>query len=212
MLRVGMSLVLLGLVPVVGRADVIIGNLGAASGGSSRISPIIFLGASFTMGSQSYTLSGAKIVLANTPVRETNFRLESDSAGDPSGTVLSKFTNPPFGSGITTYMFTPSSPFTLAANTKYWLVGSTNGADTSWVTTSPNTDPSGPGATFGGYSFSSSSGANWSNIGFTTQFQIEGTPIVPAVVVPEPSSLVLVGIVACVAMVVGWHRRRKLAK
>ena len=63
----GMAFALLGLLPTVSRGDVILGNLGAASGGSTGISPIVFIGASFTMGNRSYSLSGAKIVLTNTP-------------------------------------------------------------------------------------------------------------------------------------------------
>ena len=201
-------LVLLGMSPAVGRADVILGNLEAGSRGNSVINSADYVAGSFTLGGQAYYHSDAQIILTNIPASDTTFQLESDSSGrsQPSDTVLSTFTNPTFGSGLTTYTFTAGSPFTLAANTTYWLVGSTNSSNTNWVTSNPATNPTGSGAAFGSYLFSFNSGTTWSNFSSVApQFQLDGTPSVGS---PEPSSLVLAGTVACVAAAVAWRRRR----
>jgi hypothetical protein len=203
----GTVLVLLGLAPAVCRADVILGNLGTGDGSTSlTLNSTTFTGASFTMGSQAYSLSDVQITLENNPSSGTIFQLESDASGKPSSAVLFTFTTPTFGSGLATYTFPVSSPFTLAANSKYWLVGLTNSGSTSWVASNTSTNPAGGGATFGSYSFSASSGASWSNLsGFTPEFQVNGTPSVGS---PEPSSLLLTGMAACMAAAVGWRRRR----
>jgi hypothetical protein len=199
----GMGLVLLGLAPAVGRADMILGNLGAPNGSSVSIDSTDLYAASFTMGSQAYSLSDAQITLTFSPPSSTTFELESDSAGQPSGTVLSTFDNPILLSGLRTYTFTPDSPFTLAANTTYWLVGSTTDSSTTdWVASAPATNPTGSGATFGSYASSSDAGATWNASFPTTQFQLDGAAI------PEPSSLFLTGTGICVVATVGLLRRR----
>ena len=204
----GMALVLLGLAPAAGRADMIFGNLDAATGNDSN-SQSLNIGnlyaVSFTMGSQDYSLSDVQIRLTFSPPANTTFQLRSDTSGHPSGGTLLTFTNPTFGSGQTTYTFTPGSPFTLAADTTYWLVGSTtSGLNANWAVTSPLTNPSGSGASFGSYADTSTGGGTWFNSAATTQFQLDGT----TAAVPEPSSLFLTGTGICVAAAVGWHRRR----
>jgi hypothetical protein len=198
-------LILLGLTPAVGQAAVILGNLGATRGGNQSIGPTQWYAASFTMGSTPYKLSDVQVTLGNNPVAGTTFLLETDASGHPSGTVVSTLpTNTPaFGSGTTTYTFSPGSPITLAAGTKYWLVGHTptGGGNTAWNNSSSN--PAGSGATFSGFASSGNSGSAWTTATNSVLFQIDG------VAVPEPSSLILVGTVACVGAAAGWRRRRK---
>ena len=207
-LRAGMGLVLLGLAPAAGRADMIFGNLDAATGSDSSSQSLNvgnLYAVSFTMGSQDYSLSDVQIRLTFSPPANTTFQLRSDTSGHPTGGPLFTFTNPTFGSGQTTYTFTPGSPFTLAADTTYWLVGSTtSGLNANWAVTSPPTNPSGSGASFGSYSASTTGGGTWFNSAATTQFQLDGT----TAIVPEPSSLVLTGTGVCVAAAVGLRRRR----
>ena len=175
----GMVLVLLGLAPAVGRADLVLGNLGAGDGTSLSIESTDLVAASFTMGNQDYTLSDVQIRLTFSPPFSTTFQLESDAPGvsRPSGTSLLTFTNPNFSSGARTYTFTADSPFTLAANTTYWLVGSTsNSLPANWVVSDPDTRPTGPGADFGFYADSSDSGATWGFLAplATPMFQVDG--------------------------------------
>ena len=207
----GLALVLLGLAPAVGRANVILGNLGtvATDGSSQPIDKGNWFAASFTMNSLAYSLSDVQITLRGDPASDTTFTLQSNATvptpSHPSGTNLVTFTNPTFGGGTTTYTFPAGSAFTLAANTTYWLVGHTNSSATDWITSNPQTNPSGSGATFGTYAQSTNSGVTWTNTTANSpKFQLDGTPAG----VPEPSSLVLVGTVACVATAVGWRRRR----
>lgn len=214
-LRAGMALVLLGLAPAVGRASIIIGNLtGAVNSSNQSINNNNWYAASFTMGSQAYTLSDVQITLSN-PQVSTIFTLQSNATlplpPHPSGTDVATFTNPPLtgGATATTYLFNAASAFTLAPNTTYWLVGRTNAAATQWVRrNNAPLNPIGSGATFGTYALSGNAGSTWSNDSPSTSpiFQLDGTP--SATGVPEPSSLVLVGTVACVALAVGWRRWR----
>jgi hypothetical protein len=212
MLWASIVVALLGLAPTVGRADLIIGNLAAATANDNVSQSINFserYAVSFTMGSQAYSLSDAQIRLTFSPPNATRFQLESDAGGNPSNTGLVTFTNPTFGSGQNTYTFTADSPFTLAPNTTYWLVGSTTNAALSanWAVTLLLTNPSGSGASFGSYADTTTSGATWFNSASTTQFQLNGTPAA----VPEPSSLVFASISACGAFGC-WRRSRRKAE
>jgi hypothetical protein len=209
----GIGLLLLGLAPAVCRANVVIGNLGAGDSSNQSIDSGNWFAASFTMGSVAYSLSDVQIRLGANPNSTTTFTLQSNATvpapSHPSGTNVATFTNPTFVGTTTTYTFNVSSPFTLAANTTYWLVGHTNGGATAWKRSDPQTNPSGSGATFGTYALSGNSGATWSNnTEHSPLFQVDGTPTVGS---PEPSSLVLVGTVACVAGAVAlrrWRTRR----
>jgi len=204
-------LVLLGLTPAVGRASVILGNLGAGDGSNQAFNSGNWYAASFTLGSQGYSLSDVQIRLQNA-VAGTTFVLESNATGTPpshpSGTVVSTFIHPTFASGTNTVAFTPSSPVTLTANTTYWLVGSVTGAGSAaWKRSNPVTLPSGSGATFGNYALSGNAGTTWTvdTSNNATLFQVDGTPLTG---VPEPGSLLLVGTVACVAGALRLRRRR----
>lgn len=204
----GMVLILLASAPAAARADVILGNLGSGNGGSPTISTTEFIGASFTMGSQAYALSDVQITLNGTVSSGTTFELESDASGNPSGTALFTFTNPTFsGTNLTTYKFPAGSPFTLAANTTYWLVGLTTSGSSGWVVSSPSTNPSGV-ATFNQYKETTNSGSSWSPLGSTPVLELDGTPMTG---VPEPSSFALLGAASAVLSLGGWYRRRRSA-
>jgi hypothetical protein len=201
------ALVLLALAPAVGRANVIIGNLETGNGSVSPINSKNQAAYSFAMGSQPYTVSDVMITLGGNPPSDTTFQLQSDAIGRPSGNVLVTFIDPPFvndlGAG-TDYTLGVPAPVTLAANVTYWLVGFTGSSSANWVNSKPQTDPSGPGATFVAYALSGDSEATWTNSdSVRPKFQLDGT-----VNSPEPSSLVLVGTVAGVAAATRGCRRR----
>lgn len=202
----GLATLLLGLAPSVGRADVILGNLGAGDGGNVMINPNNYVAASFTMGSQAYALSDVQVRLTGGVPPEITFQLRGDAGGSPAGGVLVTFNGAGTSEQATnTFTFAAGSPFTLTPNSTYWLVGSTTSSSARWVDSSPPTNPSGIGATFGQYKESSNSGSSWSGSSVKPLFQLDGTPTG----VPEPSSLALVGAVACVAAAAGWRRRTR---
>jgi len=201
----GLALVLLTLVPAATRADVIIGNLGAGDGGKVTLNGNS-VAASFTMGSQAYSISDVQIRLQGNVPSQLTYQIRDDAGGQPSNNVLLTFNGQSAMTTATlTYTFGAGSPFTATANSTYWLVGFSS-QPAGWVDSSPQTNPSGSAATFGQYEQSTSSIGPW--IPLLTdapKFQLDGTPLVGS---PEPSSLVLVGTVACVAAAVGLCRRR----
>ncbi len=203
----GTVLVLLTMAPAATRADVIIGNLSAGDGGKVQINDDS-VAVSFTMGSQAYSISDVQIRLQGNVPSQLTYQIRDDASGQPSNNVLLTFNGQSAATTATvTYTFNAGSPFTAAANTTYWLVGFSS-QPASWVDSSPQTNPSGSAATFGQYEQSpSSTGLGpWSSLSSDApKFQLDGTPTGS----PEPSSLVLVGTVTCVAAAVGWRRRRQ---
>ena len=204
----GLALVLLGLAPAATRADVIIGNLGAVDGGNVSLSATNYEAVSFTMGSQAYSVSDVQIrILGNGNLDAITFQMRDNAGGQPSNSVLFTFDGQSASfNGTNTLTFGAGSPFTLTANSTYWLVGFSSNGNAKWVDSSPLTPPAGSGATFGQYSASTNSGTNWSSDpSDAPKFQLDGTPSVGS---PEPSSLLLTGTAACMAAAFGWRRRR----
>lgn len=148
-------------------------------------------GSSFTTGSSSYNLQSATLLFQQLTASPNLFvRLYSNSSGTP-GTLITSFTNP---ASITTSLanntFTLATPYTLAANTTYWLVsGTTGGGEYYWGYTQSFNQTGLPGWTIGdGFVFSSDQSASWGTdpTGGPYQFSLEGT----ATSVPEPGSVV----------------------
>ena len=121
-------------------------------------------------------------------------RLYSNSSGTP-GTQLTSFTNP---ASITTTLanntFTLATPYTLAANTTYWLVsGTTGGGGYDWGYTTSFNQTGLPSWTIGdGYVDSNNQGGSWTSspTDGPYQFSLEGTENAPPTSVPEPGSVV----------------------
>jgi hypothetical protein len=152
----------------------------------------------------SFTLpSGSNQSLDNVIVRLGSYsdastapivEIRADAGGlDPGSTVLATLTTPASqGSGIFNYTFTPSSPFTFTAGTKYWLYAyslSTTTNSPAWQASVPAITPTGI-ATFNNFRFSNNTGSTWTNSATFNSFQINVTevpPIVPSV--PEPASV-----------------------
>ncbi len=173
------------------RAGLILGNLSGNDLNAFSLYDTSRKAVSFTMGTQSYVLDDAVLRLnygTGSPIVE----LRDDVGGSsPGNTVLATFTTPGAGGGgIQDYTFTPTSAFTLAASTKYWLYvygsGVGFGQAAFWYRSSANDAPAGPGATFDIYSDTNNGGFSWNTNSSTfNKFELHGTPVA----VPEPSSM-----------------------
>jgi hypothetical protein len=176
-------------------AVTLVENLSQGTNSTGYIELGYWQGSSFTTGSGSYNLNSATLWFQeNTADPNLFLRLYSNSSGTP-GTQLTSFTNP---ASITTSLanntFTLATPYTLAANTTYWLVsGISSGTGSySWGYTSSTAQTGLPGWTIGdGYVVSNDQGGSWSS--YPTdgpyQFSLEGTTP-PPTSVPEPGSVV----------------------
>ena len=100
---------------------------------------------------------------------------------DPSGTTLQPvlFTNPPSGSDATgNFTFTPTSTFTFAADTRYWLLVDVTTGDYTWTANSPAITPTGiSGITSISYQSSFDDGGAYSANTVFNSFQINATAV-----------------------------------
>ncbi len=177
-------------------AVTLVENLSESNDGIGSINFNFWNGSSFTTGSSSYNLQSATLLFQQLTASPNLFvRLYSNSSGTP-GTLITSFTNP---ASITTSLanntFTLATPYTLAANTTYWLVSgvSDNVGNYQWGYTTSYAQTGLPGWTIGdGYVESNNQGGGWTS--FPTdgpyQFSLEGTTSTPPTSVPEPGSVV----------------------
>ncbi|MCA2541825.1 MAG: PEP-CTERM sorting domain-containing protein [Microcystis sp. M54BS1] len=109
---------------------------------------------------------------------------------NPGSTVLASFTNPTgLGAAISNYTFTPTSPFTFAAGTKYWLYVTSTSGSFNWRSSNPSITPTGI-ATSSGARVSNNSGGSFSNSSVLNSFRINATEITgPVASTPEPSAI-----------------------
>jgi len=182
-------------------AVVIISNLPGNDQGSTFANAVDgSKGMGFTMGADAYSLGSAELRLTIRDAPNTQLALAlydnveatiPGAMGTP-GTMLVAFTNPVLSDGLDTFLFTPTSPFTLEPLSTYWLVLSRTGgsADFSWMANNPSIVPTGPGATH-----------YWARIGNTTpptsdagllnSYALHATRITP---VSEPATLPVLGL------------------
>jgi hypothetical protein len=206
----GAAIVLLTALAIPARAD-LIGNLQSSYNNDSNIGQGLTAAMGFTMGSSSYSLTDAQVVLTlqavtSNPPSLSNaplLQLWSDVSGAP-GAALLTFTAPTLTNGTAqTFTFTPSSSFSLQANTSYFLYltsSNSGGAYFQWLADNPGVTPTGPGATF----LSSTTSVD-------NSFQIDGQIQSDVVVVPEPSSLFAVAAISPVGFGFWWFKRRRIA-
>jgi hypothetical protein len=98
----------------------------------------------------------------------------------PLGAALQSvlFTNPTSSSDtVNNFTFTPTSTFTFAADTLYWLlVDATAGDNFNWNTNDPAVTPIGiSGITFNSYQFSDDNGTSYGNSTIFNSFDINAT-------------------------------------
>jgi hypothetical protein len=138
---------------------------------------------SFTTGSHSYgytlnsvTLRFAQITSA-TPPDQLIVEIYKDNAG-ALGDLITSFTNPGSISFISNYIFTLTTPQTLAANTTFWLVArvSSGSEEYSWLRTDSTAQTGVAGWSIGDTSlFSDDQGFSWNIINEFNAFQFKVT-------------------------------------
>ncbi|WP_155120178.1 choice-of-anchor R domain-containing protein [Microcystis aeruginosa] len=171
-----------------------IGNLPQNNDNTSNgISTSIVRALAFTLPSgNNYSLDNAILRLAFYESGDVPLvQIRNDVGGsDPGSTVLASFTNPtPQGAGNFDYTFTPTSPFTFTAGTKYWLTVARTQGQFIWSASSPGITPTGI-ATSSGNSFKSGLPWSFSDNTVLNSFEINATEITgPVASTPEPSAI-----------------------
>jgi hypothetical protein len=144
--------------------------------------------------------AGLDYTLDEVQLRLNFFNLDSDpvvaiydnNVQNNPGNLLTTLSNPSLAVGAGTFSFTPISTFTLNDATTYWVVVS-NAATVAnsfqWFASSPSMTPTGI-ATSAGYRFSNGPPPP---VGSSTTLN---SYAVLATVVPEPGSIILIGLVA----------------
>lgn len=112
---------------------------------SAALSNLRVKGMGFTMPDDAYSLVSVTLRL-DTDGAGTNpiIQIWSDVGGNPGASLIT-LNNPSFGTGIANYDFTPPAPFTLLANTTYWIVayGPVGALAYDWKASSPAVTPTG---------------------------------------------------------------------
>jgi hypothetical protein len=152
-------------------------------------------GMGFTMGADAYSLDSAELRLdiRNAPNTQLALALYDNDVANNPGSVLVEFTNPALSNGLDTFLFTPTSLFTLEAFTTYWLVLSrTGGVEFIWMASNPSIAPTGPGATHFGARVGPTTPPTLDS-NFLNSYALQATRI-DATPVPEPATLPVLGL------------------
>jgi hypothetical protein len=183
--------------------DIIVSNVGQTNNGYATFTD---QAQQFTTGATPATepLLSVTLLLQGSSVTDTVY-LDADSSNSPGSHLVSLGTVTPNSTG--TYTLTPLTPFTLRANTTYWIeVDAPTGNAGNWGFTA-STSYSGSGTLGSLALFNPSIG--WTVLGLSEgpyQLQVVGGP---ANAVPEPASAVLAAFGAITFGAYGWCRRRR---
>jgi hypothetical protein len=184
-----------------GRAGIVIDNLDQPVGGQDDNS-LTNAGNIFTTGATSQALEDVVLLLnGDLGGSLSDVGLFSQDGGLPGTELVSFGSESPTLAGDNPYTLTPLTPFTLAANTEYFLLVTYSGNPVLDYTLS--TAYSGSGTLDGGAE-SADSGSNY------TIFPLDFGPYqmrVDGAAVPEPTSLAMWGTAVLVGLFVGRVRR-----
>ena len=199
------------------RADmVVLNNLDQVAQTTAKSA---FVGQSFIAGTAAETLYGAQMQLSSSapPSSQITLEVESRTAAGTVGLTLFDNFSSSYNENTGLITFLADSPFTLKANTGYWLVlsDSTKG-NVTWDFTASQIYQSNLG--YGLPSYDTSYYSNLDNgLGNVNYYQPSNGPqmfdllTVPGSV-PEPHSLVLMGFGVMIAAWAIHHRKKRLAR
>jgi hypothetical protein len=206
---VGTVAVLFGLQLSELQAEVVISNLPNTVTGGSTVSNAIWKAMLFTTGSSPTQLDSVVVGLnpptgATPPITpQVKLSLFSVSGGNPAAELLT--------TGLVSvdmqalqglYTFFEASPFALAANTQYALVVTSDTGAIKWGRNSNGTPTGSGGFQSNGFRQSLDSGGTWSTPGGQDN-------AVQISVVPEPGTMLLLGIGAAGSWGLAACRRRR---
>jgi hypothetical protein len=200
------------------QADLLVSNLTSSSGGLTV--PLDYgtsyaqSGAQqFITGGDAFTITQVTVLLGDssyhgTIVAELLNQVGNANFNPPGSTVLQTFTTTQTSVADGTQVtFTPTSSFTLAANTGYWFALGTTSSSTGnldWTVFKNPVTKTGSGSLYDQYTFGSTTLNTGGRAGGEFSLQIDG-------IVPEPSSAVIVTLATIAGSGYWWLRRRARA-
>lgn len=162
------------------------------------------LGDSFSTGNTAYSLAGVALKLVDsTPADGYNVTVElwSDNSTSPGSllTTLGSIDDSALTTGLADYAFNLGTPYSLAANTRYWIMAYSGSGNARWAW---SLDQSALGVA--GEYFSNSGGV-FPNSDGPYQMLVSDTAITTTSV-PEPAPLALVALGSLAGL---WFSRKR---
>ncbi len=168
--------------------------------GNGQFAPPNSKAAGFMMpANTSYTLNAVNLNLQFSDSTSSPFvAIYADDGLNNPGTLLTTLTNPAIDVGSGIFSFTPSSPFTLAAGTEYWIVAnnqSTGQGSFFWLSSEPDA-PTGI-ATSTGYRIGDYAPPPHDPSSVFNRYSVTGTALAA---VPEASTTVSFGLLLALGL------------
>lgn len=200
--------------PVMTSAQVVIDNTPPTTTGGSAVSDTDWKAMLFTTGASATQISTIELGLnppnTGTPpgTWQVNVSIYNVAAGAPTTELFSMGLAPiSIAAATQTYIFTPTSTWSLSASTPYALVVNSDATGIRWSNRPGSSPTASGGFSYDGFQNSIDSGLNWTSIGVNTVNAVRIT----VSAVPEPQETALGAGLGLLALVGFMHRRHRTA-